>query len=124
MLSYLFALAKLRNAPFYVFDEVDAALDEKNRAAVNDLIGRAFATSQVLVVSHHKVRGVPPAEWSANFAAGTAGGGSQSNFSHHDSGRFKGILTVGGTVACCGLDSNNETARCTVHARSRASPSR
>lgn len=59
VLSYLFAVAKLRPAPFYVLDEVDAALDDRNRVLVNQLIQDAFPASQVLVVSHHKVSGRP-----------------------------------------------------------------
>eukprot|EP00741_Cyanophora_paradoxa_P008670 tig00001366_g8393.t1 len=52
-LAFLVALAGARAGPLYLLDEVDAALDEENQAAVARLVASAFPASQVLCVSHH-----------------------------------------------------------------------
>ncbi|MGH7693230.1 MAG: chromosome segregation protein SMC, partial [Candidatus Dormibacteria bacterium] len=51
-LALVLALQKVSPSPFYVFDEVDAALDEANILNFAALIQRRSASSQFLVVTH------------------------------------------------------------------------
>ena len=53
-LSFVIANAIHKQAPFYLLDEVDAALDESNQQAIARIIQNIFGTSQVLCVSHHQ----------------------------------------------------------------------
>jgi chromosome segregation protein len=53
-LAFLFAIFRARPSPFYLLDEVEAALDDVNLHRFLDLV-RDFATrSQVLVITHQK----------------------------------------------------------------------
>jgi chromosome segregation protein len=53
-LAFLFAIFRARPSPFYLLDEVEAALDDINLHRFLDLV-REFATeSQVLLVTHQK----------------------------------------------------------------------
>jgi chromosome segregation protein len=51
-LALVLALQKVSPSPFYVFDEVDAALDEANIIHFADLLEKRAESSQFLVVTH------------------------------------------------------------------------
>jgi chromosome segregation protein len=53
-LAYLFAVFRSRPSPFYVMDEVEAALDDVNLHRFLDLIHEFRAEAQLLIVSHQK----------------------------------------------------------------------
>lgn len=53
--AFLFALQKFSPAPFYILDEIDAALDKKNSGTIGELIKEYAANSQFLVISHNDV---------------------------------------------------------------------
>lgn len=52
--SLLFALYLLKPAPFCIFDEVDAPLDDANTDKFNNIIREFSANSQFIVVTHNK----------------------------------------------------------------------
>ncbi len=52
--AFLVALFRARPSPFYVLDEVEAALDDVNLGRLLDLYDELRETSQVLVVTHQK----------------------------------------------------------------------
>ena len=52
-LALVLALQQVSPSPFYVFDEVDAALDEANIAQFAKLLQRRAETSQFVVVTHN-----------------------------------------------------------------------
>jgi len=54
-IALLFALLEVRPSPFYVLDEVDAALDEFNAERFKRLIERETEMSQFIVITHSKV---------------------------------------------------------------------
>jgi chromosome segregation protein len=53
-LAFLFAVFRSRPSPFYVMDEVEAALDDVNLARFLGLLGEFRRDAQLLVVSHQK----------------------------------------------------------------------
>ncbi len=53
-LAYLFAVFRSRPSPFYVMDEVEAALDDVNLHRFLGLIGEFRRDAQLLIVSHQK----------------------------------------------------------------------
>ena len=53
-LSFLFALFLARPCPFYLLDEVEAALDDTNIARFVELLRRFSARAQFIVVTHQK----------------------------------------------------------------------
>ena len=53
-LAYLFAVFRSRPSPFYVMDEVEAALDDVNLHRFLELINEFRATAQLIIVSHQK----------------------------------------------------------------------
>jgi len=52
-LAFLFALQAVNPSPFYVLDEVDAALDDANVARFNRVLKRLAADQQFLIVTHN-----------------------------------------------------------------------
>jgi chromosome segregation protein len=52
-LAFIFALQRFKPAPFYVLDEVDAALDQHNSMRFVDLLNETVQEAQLLVVSHN-----------------------------------------------------------------------
>ena len=52
-LAFLLAVASYNAAPFYLLDEVDAALDETNQALIATLVASSLSQRQVLCVTHH-----------------------------------------------------------------------
>ena len=53
-LAFLFAIFRARPSPFYLLDEVEAALDDRNLVRFLDLVGEFAKSSQVLLVTHQK----------------------------------------------------------------------
>jgi chromosome segregation ATPase len=53
-ISFLFALFLARPCPFYLLDEVEAALDDANISRFTDLLGRFSDRAQFIVVTHQK----------------------------------------------------------------------
>ena len=53
-LGLLFAIFRSRPSPFYVLDEVEAALDDVNLQRFLDLVGEFRSEAQLIVVSHQK----------------------------------------------------------------------
>ena len=53
-LAFLFAVFMARPCPFYIMDEVEAALDDLNIDRFLELIGRFSDRAQFIVVTHQK----------------------------------------------------------------------
>ena len=53
-LAFLFAVFRSRPSPFYVMDEVEAALDDVNLQRFLDLVHEFREEAQLIVVSHQK----------------------------------------------------------------------
>ena len=53
-LAFLFAVFRARPTPFYILDEVEAALDDVNLCRFVDLVHEFRDEAQLLVVSHQK----------------------------------------------------------------------
>ena len=53
-LAFLFAVFRSRPSPFYVMDEVEAALDDVNLHRFLDLLAEFREEAQLIVVSHQK----------------------------------------------------------------------
>ncbi|MGC9125122.1 MAG: AAA family ATPase, partial [Caldisericaceae bacterium] len=53
-LSFLFALFKVKPSPFYVLDEVDAALDEDNVVRFSEMVQEESENSQFILITHNK----------------------------------------------------------------------
>jgi chromosome segregation protein len=53
-LAYLFAVFRSRPSPFYVMDEVEAALDDVNLHRFLSLVGEFRRDAQLIIVSHQK----------------------------------------------------------------------
>src|SRR5216110_3798738 len=53
-LAYLFAVFRARPSPFYLMDEVEAALDDVNLHRFLDLLHEFRNEAQLVVVSHQK----------------------------------------------------------------------
>ena len=52
--SLLFSIYLLKPAPFCIFDEVDAPLDDANIDKFNQIIHKFSAESQFIIVTHNK----------------------------------------------------------------------
>jgi len=53
--ALLFSLYLLKPAPFCIFDEVDAPLDDVNVSKFNRIIRRFSGDSQFIIVTHNKL---------------------------------------------------------------------
>lgn len=53
-LAFLFSIQRFKPAPFYILDEVDAALDKPNTKKVADLIKKYMKNSQFIVITHNE----------------------------------------------------------------------
>jgi chromosome segregation protein len=53
-LAFLFAIQRFRPAPFYILDEIDAALDKPNTKKTVELIKKYCDSSQFIVISHNE----------------------------------------------------------------------
>jgi chromosome segregation protein len=52
--AFLIALFKARPSPFYVLDEVEAALDDTNLGRLIDVIEELRSSSQLIIITHQK----------------------------------------------------------------------
>ena len=50
-ITYLLAIQRFLKAPFYLFDEIDAHLDDQNTARLAEVLKENSADSQFLMVS-------------------------------------------------------------------------
>jgi len=53
-LAFLFAIQRFRPAPFYILDEIDAALDKPNTKKTVELIKKYSSNSQFIVITHNE----------------------------------------------------------------------
>ncbi|MEM7821445.1 MAG: AAA family ATPase [Candidatus Aenigmatarchaeota archaeon] len=53
-LAFLFAIQQFKPAPFYILDEVDAALDKENTKKVAELIKSLSKDAQFLIITHNE----------------------------------------------------------------------
>ena len=53
-IAYLLAIFKARPSPFYVLDEVEAALDDTNLQRLLGILDELRETSQLIIVTHQK----------------------------------------------------------------------
>ena len=53
-LAFLFAIQLYEPAPFYVFDEADAALDKENSSKIVGLIKEVSKQSQFIAITHNE----------------------------------------------------------------------
>ncbi len=76
-LAFLFAIQRFRPAPFYILDEIDAALDRPNTKKAVELIKKYSSSSQFIVITHNEttiqeadcVYGVSMTEGESNLVA-------------------------------------------------------
>ncbi len=54
-LAFMFAIQLYRPAPFYAFDEADAALDKENSLKMSNLIEKISEKSQFIAITHNDV---------------------------------------------------------------------
>jgi chromosome segregation protein len=52
--AFLVAIFRARPSPFYVMDEVEAALDDRNLSRLVDLMAELKSTSQLIIITHQK----------------------------------------------------------------------
>ncbi len=52
-LAFLFALQRFKPAPFYILDEIEAALDKTNTKKIVELIKKYSENSQFIVITHN-----------------------------------------------------------------------
>ncbi len=52
-LAFLFAIQKFKPAPFYMFDEVDAALDKENSLKLAELVKSLSKSEQFIMITHN-----------------------------------------------------------------------
>lgn len=52
-MAFLFAIQRYRPAPFYILDEVDAALDKENSRIIAELVKNLSKESQFIVITHN-----------------------------------------------------------------------
>jgi chromosome segregation protein len=71
-LAFLFAVFLARPCPFYILDEVEAALDELNLERFLALLRRYSDRAQFIVITHQK-RTMEAADWLYGVSMGTDG---------------------------------------------------
>ncbi len=54
-LAFLFAIQRYKPAPFYILDEIDAALDKPNTKKITELIKKYSKNSQFIVITHNDI---------------------------------------------------------------------
>jgi chromosome segregation protein len=53
-IAFLLAIFRARPSPFYVMDEVEAALDDTNVGRLLDIFDELRSSSQLIIVTHQK----------------------------------------------------------------------
>ena len=53
-ISLLFAILNIKNIPFCIFDEVEAALDEANVVKVGEYLKKYISKTQLIIITHKK----------------------------------------------------------------------
>ncbi len=71
-LAFLFAVFLARPCPFYILDEVEAALDDLNLDRFLDLLRRYSSRAQFIVITHQK-RTMEAADWLYGVSMGRDG---------------------------------------------------
>jgi chromosome segregation protein len=54
-LSLALSLSKVIDAPFFIFDEIDAALDSENINKIFSIIKQLSSSRQIIAISHNEV---------------------------------------------------------------------
>ncbi len=54
-IAFLFAIQRFKPAPFYILDEIDAALDKANTKKIVELLRKYSKNSQFVVISHNDI---------------------------------------------------------------------
>ncbi len=54
-LAFLFAIQQYSHSPFYIFDEVDAALDKENTLKITRMIEKYSEKFQFIIISHNDI---------------------------------------------------------------------
>ncbi len=54
-IAFVFAILEQREAPFYIMDEIDAALDKKNSKKLSELLKDYADENQFIVISHNEI---------------------------------------------------------------------
>ncbi|MDQ6825522.1 MAG: AAA family ATPase, partial [Candidatus Eremiobacteraeota bacterium] len=52
--ALIFATLQVRPSPFYIFDEIDAALDEANISRFGSVLATLAGQSQIIIITHNK----------------------------------------------------------------------
>lgn len=52
--ALIFAILKVRPSPFYIFDEIDAALDEANIGRFGAVLAEFASRAQIVIITHNK----------------------------------------------------------------------
>ena len=52
-LAFLFSIQNYKPAPFYIFDEVDAALDKANSKKIGEMVQRFSKIAQFIIITHN-----------------------------------------------------------------------
>jgi chromosome segregation protein len=52
--ALLVAIFRARPSPFYIMDEIEAALDDTNLGRLLDLVGQLRESSQIILITHQK----------------------------------------------------------------------
>lgn len=53
-IAFIFALQEVRSPPFYIMDEIDAALDKSNSKKLSDFLREYAEDNQLIMVSHNE----------------------------------------------------------------------
>jgi chromosome segregation protein len=54
-IAFVFAILEYEESPFYIMDEIDAALDKKNSKKLSDLLKDYADDNQFIVISHNEI---------------------------------------------------------------------
>lgn len=54
-IAFVFAILEYEESPFYIMDEIDAALDKKNSKKLSELLKDYAGESQFIVISHNEI---------------------------------------------------------------------
>ena len=54
-IAFVFAILEYEESPFYIMDEIDAALDKKNSKKLSELLKDYADDNQFIVISHNEI---------------------------------------------------------------------